>query len=72
MFEYTFKGTKVAVKRIQILDCDDSSVGYSIAYTAGAFSINERCTAVNVSTRTVVVIGSTGTLPGGILYTLTS
>ena len=24
MFEYTFKGTKVAVKRIQILDCDEA------------------------------------------------
>ena len=56
----------------QIFDCDDSSVGYSIAYTAGSFSLNERCTAVNVSTRTVIIIGSTGTLPGGILYTLTS
>jgi hypothetical protein len=56
----------------QILDCDDSSVGFSIAYTAGAFSNNERCTAVNVTTRTVIVIGSTTTLPGGPLYTLTS
>jgi len=56
----------------QILDCNDSSVGYSIAYTAGVFSNNERCLAVNVSTRTVIVIGSTTTLPGGILYTLTS
>ena len=56
----------------QILDCTDSSVGYSIAYTAGAFSNNERCLAVNVSTRTVIVIGSTSTLPGGLLYTLTS
>jgi hypothetical protein len=56
----------------QIFDCNDSSVGYSIAYTAGAFSNNERCTAVNVTTRTVIVIGSTTTLPGGTLYTLTS
>ena len=56
----------------QILDCDDSSVGFSIAYTAGVFTLNERCLAVNISTRTVIVIGSTSTLPGGILYTLTS
>jgi len=56
----------------QILDCNDSSVGYSIAYTSGAFSVNEKCTAQNVTTRTVIVIGSTTTLPGGPLYTLTS
>lgn len=56
----------------QIFDCNDSSVGYSIAYTAGAFSNNERCLAVNVVTRTVIVIGFTTTLPGGTLYTLTS
>lgn len=56
----------------QILDCNDSSVGYSVAYTAGAFSINERCLAQNITTRTVIVIGSTTTLPGGPLYTLTS
>jgi hypothetical protein len=56
----------------QIFDCNDSSVGFSIAYTAGSFSLNERCTAVNVLTKTVIIIGSTGTLPGGILYTLTS
>jgi hypothetical protein len=56
----------------QIQDCNDSSVGFSIAYTAGAFALNERCTAVNVSTRTVIIIGSTSTLPGGPLYTLTS
>ena len=56
----------------QIFDCNDSSVGYSIAYPLGSFSVNERCTAVNVSTRTVIIIGSTSTLPGGPLYTLTS
>jgi hypothetical protein len=56
----------------QILDCNDSSTAYSIGYPAGTFSINERCTAVNVVTRTVIVIGSTTTLPGGLLYTLTS
>jgi len=56
----------------QIFDCNDSSVGYSISYPLGSFSVNERCTAVNVTTRTVIVIGSTGTLPGGPLYTLTS
>jgi hypothetical protein len=56
----------------QIFDCNDSSVGFSIAYTAGAFTLNERCTAVNILTKTVIVIGSTSTLPGGPLYTLTS
>jgi hypothetical protein len=56
----------------QIFDCNDSSVGYSISYPLGSFSVNERCTAVNVTTRTVIIIGSTSTLPGGPLYTLTS
>jgi len=56
----------------QIFDCNDSSVGYSISYPLGSFSVNERCSAVNVTTRTVIIIGSTSTLPGGPLYTLTS
>ena len=56
----------------QIFDCNDSSVGYSIAYPSGSFSVNERCNAFNISNRTVIIIGSTSTLPGGPLYTLTS
>jgi hypothetical protein len=58
----------------QIFDCDNSSTAYSIAYTAGAFANSERCTAVasGFPTRTIIIIGSTITEPGGPLYTLTS
>ena len=57
-----------------ILDCANSSTAYSIAYAPGTFASNERCTAVasGFPTRTVIIIGSTTTLPGGPLYTLTS
>ena len=57
-----------------ILDCSNSSTAYSIAYAPGTFASNERCTAVasGFPTRTVIIIGSTTTLPGGPLYTLTS
>jgi hypothetical protein len=57
-----------------ILDCGNSSTAYSIAYAAGTFATSERCTAVasGFPTRTVIIIGSTTTLPGGPLYTLTS
>jgi hypothetical protein len=58
----------------QIFDCDNSSTAYSIAYTAGAFANSERCTAAasGFPTRTIIIIGSTTTEPGGPLYTLTS
>ena len=58
----------------QIFDCGNSSVAYSIAYTAGVFANNERCTAAasGYPTRTIIIIGSTTTEPGGPLYTLTS
>jgi len=56
----------------QILDCNDSSTAYSIAYPPGTFTTNLRCTAQAIVTRTVVIIGSTTTPPGGTLYTLTS
>ncbi len=57
-----------------ILDCGNSSTAFSILYAAGTFATSERCTAVasGFPTRTVIIIGSTTTLPGGPLYTLTS
>jgi hypothetical protein len=57
-----------------IFDCGNSSTAYSIAYAPGTFATNERCTAVasGFPTRTVIIIGSTTTTPGGPLYTLTS
>lgn len=57
-----------------ILACNDFSSGYSIAYPPGTFATNERCTATasGYPTRTVIIIGSTTTLPGGPLYSLTS
>lgn len=57
-----------------ILDCGNSSTAYSIVYAPGTFATSERCTAVasGFPTRTVIIIGSTTTLPGGPLYTLTS
>jgi hypothetical protein len=54
----------------QILSCVDSSVAYSIQYPSGTFNSGDRVitnTGVNA-----IVIGSTTTLPGGTLFTLTA
>ena len=58
----------------QLLDCGNSSVHYSIAYTPGTFTNSLRCTAVSSGfpTRTVVITGFTTTTPPDPLYTLTS
>lgn len=66
--------TTAAPVYYNILDCGNSSTAYSIVYAPGTFATSERCTAVasGFPTRTVIIIGSTTTLPGGPLYTLTS
>lgn len=61
--------TETPVSYYQILDCNDSSMGYSIAYPPGTYSVNQRF--LTNTGRTVIIIGSTGVLPGGTLYSLT-
>jgi len=54
----------------QILSCADSSTAYSIQYPAGTFNSGDR--VITNTSVTAVIIGSTPTLPGGTLYTLTA
>jgi hypothetical protein len=62
--------TTLAPVYYQILSCVDSSTAYSIQYSAGTYNSGDR--VITNTSVTCVVIGSTTTLPGGTLYTLSS
>jgi len=62
--------TTLAPVYYQILSCVDSSTAYSIQYPAGTYNSGDR--VITNTSVTCVVIGSTTTLPGGTLYTLSS
>jgi hypothetical protein len=66
--------TTAAPVYYQLLDCANSSTGFSIAYAPGTFPSNLRCTAVasGFPTRTVIITGTQTSLPASPLYTLTS